>query len=90
MSVCLSKAHITRTPTDTVTLSNDVSSCLRKFREICPDCQLGPYLLNIPKNFLCPFVKDSVNLKVTRLLTGVIVWFSQSEVVLLSNACKKS
>ena len=41
-------------------------------------------LKNIPRLFL----QELVNLKVKQVLIGYIVWFSQSEVVLLSNASK--
>ena len=48
----------------------------------------GLYSPTIPKNILCLLLKDFVNLNVTQLLIGSTVWFSQSEVVLHSNAAK--
>ena len=41
-----------------------------------------------PSSVLCLFLPDFVDLKIVHRLIGCIVWFSQSEVVLLSNASK--
>ena len=48
----------------------------------------GPQLPTILKNVLCLFLQNSKKLKVTKLLIGQTIRFSQSEVVLLSNASK--
>ena len=47
-----------------------------------------PYSLTIPKYILCPFLEDFANLKVTHILIGYTIGFSQSETVLLSNVSK--
>ena len=48
----------------------------------------GPYSPTVLKNVLSLFLQDFVNLNVTQLLIGWTVWFSQSEVMLHSNAAK--
>ena len=52
---------------------------------------LGPSPPLYLKNILCLSFQDLVHLKVKQLLIG-LVWFSRSEIVLLSNAsgCKKN
>ena len=48
----------------------------------------GPVLTNHSQEFYFSSSPRFVNLNVTQLLIGQTVWFSQSEVVLHSNAAK--
>ena len=53
------------------------------------DKDQGLFSPNILKKILCPFLQDLVNMNVTQLLIGYTIRFSQSEVVLHSNAARK-
>ena len=57
-------------------------------QRVCPRIQ-GPYLLVTLKNTICLFfLQDFEHLKATQLLHDRTVWFSQSEILFLSNASK--